>query len=259
MKRLQFSGYSMKERKTILEEAFYRYDLKTENATDVRRTKKRKKKDGWYIKESKYETIMIVDASPGEVLKRTIQKEAKKHNVKIKVLERRGITVKNKLQKSNPFERTKCRKEDCVTCRKNIDVDCRRRGVVYEIECKEDGCGRKYIGQTGRTIYERMKEHVRKVGNDRVDLVTGAVEQHSRECHKGRDFKFQVRVKDNNFGKPTRRMITEAVRIDSLDKKKCFNRKLGWTNTMLYREKILKEDTMGGGELDEYFDGDYSQ
>ena len=265
MNRLQFSGYDMTERRNILEEAFYKFDLQAENITNVsnitqnKTKKRRKKKDSWYMKESKYETIMIVDASPGEILKRTIQREAKKHNIKIKVVERRGMTVKTKLQKSDPFERKKCKKDDCVTCKKEIDIDCRRRGVVYEIECKEDNCGKKYIGQTGRTVYERMKEHVRKVGTDRVDVIVGAVEQHSKECHRGRDFKFQVRIKDNNFGRPTRRMITEAVRIDSLDKKKCFNRKLGWANTMLYRERFSREDTMGGGEVDDYFEGDYSQ
>ena len=40
-----------------------------------------------------------------------------------------------------------------------MDVDWRMRGIVYEIKCKEEGCSKKYIGQTGRTLYERIREH----------------------------------------------------------------------------------------------------
>ena len=29
---------------------------------------------------------------------------------------------------------------------------------MYEIECKEEGCSKKYIAQTGRSWYERIKE-----------------------------------------------------------------------------------------------------
>ena len=32
-----------------------------------------------------------------------------------------------------------------------------RRGVVYEVSCSE--CNMKYIGETGRSLQERLKEH----------------------------------------------------------------------------------------------------
>ena len=38
------------------------------------------------------------------------------------------------------------------------------------------------------------------------------------------------------YGKATKRMISEAVRIEGLDKEEGFNRKQGWTYTPLFRE-----------------------
>ena len=40
---------------------------------------------------------------------------------------------------------------------RGMDVDC---SIVYENECKEEveGSSKKYIGQTGRSWYERIKK-----------------------------------------------------------------------------------------------------
>ena len=99
---------------------------------------------------------MVVDATPGERLKRVVEKTAKKYGIKMKVIERRGRTMKTMFQKSNPFGVVGCSERDCVVCKGGMGVDCRKRGVVYEIGCEEEGCGKKYIGQTGRTLYERL-------------------------------------------------------------------------------------------------------
>ena len=180
--------------------------------------------------------MMVVDATPREVLKKTVEKIAKKHGIRVKVVERRGRTVKSMLQKSNPFGVMKCKDKECIICRKGMDVDCRKRGVVYQIECMEEGCGKKYIGQTGRSIHERFKGHEQRVGrrgNNRIGM--GPVEKHRQE-HGGKDFEYRVGIKDNLYGKATRRMISEAVRIEGLDKEEGFNRKQGWTYTPLFRE-----------------------
>ena len=31
---------------------------------------------------------------------------------------------------------------------------------MYEVFCKEKGCGKKFVSQTGRTLYERMREQI---------------------------------------------------------------------------------------------------
>ena len=133
-----------------------------------------------------------------------------------------------------------------------MGIDCRRRGVVYEIECEEERCRKKYIGQTGRTIHERLKEHTKKSrDNTQKEQTCSAVQQHKKESHGGRDFKFKVKIKENCFGKPTKRIITEAIKIDNLDRKKSFNRKQGWSNTTLYREPFNNTSLEEGEEEEE--------
>ena len=105
----------------------------------------------------KYDSVMFVEATPESILRRRVQEIAKRNGVKVKVVERVGCTVKKLIQKSKPFEKKKCERVECVLCKMESNVDCRSRGCVYSIKCKE--CDREYRGQTGRTIYDRTKEH----------------------------------------------------------------------------------------------------
>ena len=49
-------------------------------------------------------------------------------------------------------------------------------GVVYKIPCK---CGKVYIGETGRTMQDRIKEHDRDIRFARTQ--TSAVSEHASE------------------------------------------------------------------------------
>ena len=223
--------------------AFDQYDGKKKNKKQGRKGQKATKHE-WYMKDNKSETVLIIDATPGECLKKAVEKIARKRDIKVKVVERRGRTVKDRLQKSNPFPLRKCGKNDCVLCIENMGVDCRKRGVVYEVFCKEEGCDKKYIGQTGRTLYERMKGHVNQNGRKKANgeeegLGMGALQKHKSEDHGGHAYAYGVRVLDNAYGRPSRRMISEGVRIGSLREDNCFNRKQGWSFTGFYQ---LPED-----------------
>lgn len=50
-----------------------------------------------------------------------------------------------------------------MICINNLGVDCRARGIVYQITCgeceNEVEVKNKYRGQTGRSAYERINEH----------------------------------------------------------------------------------------------------
>ena len=102
-----------------------------------------------------------------------------RQEVKIRVVERVGTTVKRVLQKSDPFQRRGCGRDSCVICVDGSKVDCRVRGVVYELWCKE--CRRKYRGQTGRSVYGRVKEQVSDGGPDEKPL-----KRHRELFHEGR-------------------------------------------------------------------------
>merc|ERR1712240_644371 len=230
MRRLQFSGYNENERYTVLKKACSKYDKIRENRRSFGLHKKKKK--NWYMKDGVSETVMFVNATPNEILKKKVERIAKKYKLKIKVVERRGRTVKSMLQKSDPFTKMECSETDCVICRDGMNVDCRRRGIVYEIECKEEGCDKKYIGQTGRSLYERMKEHDTYDERDRENE-SKPVARHSYDEHEGKKIRFDVKVKGNAYGKPSRRMLTEAVYIDDMRMSESMNGKRGWTHVFI--------------------------
>ena len=118
----------------------------------------------------------------------------------MKVVEKRGKTIKSILQKSYPLQNDKCRKEDCVICKNYKKVNCKARGIVFETECLEEGCGMKYIGQTDRSLQERMKEHNNWNTRDCNENVKPLV-RHSGECHEGRKFSMGIKIKECMYGK----------------------------------------------------------
>ena len=123
--------------------------------------------------------------------------------MKVQVVERAGLTMKKTLQRSDPYEKAVCGREDCVVCKCGKLGEGKSRGCVYQTMCKEDK--RMYRGQTGRSVYERTKEEVRDWRNkdERSPLW-----RHSQLYHQGEDFELEVKVMDKSFGKPSRRLIT---------------------------------------------------
>lgn len=169
VKRMQFSGYDKAMRAKVLQKILRKHDEKMqtyaetnkryrsrEEQYDERRKVKEAKKSGWYDKE-RYDGVLFVDVTEDGDMMREILRSCKRNKMKVKVIEKMRSTVKDELQRSNPFKIGKCGRESCVLCRMNTGVDCRTRGCVYQMRCKE--CSRKYRGQTGRSTYERMNEH----------------------------------------------------------------------------------------------------
>lgn len=52
-------------------------------------------------------------------------------------------------------------------------------GSVYKIPCAEEGCGWSYVGETGRTLEERRREHRLAVRN--LDSERSEVARHTHE------------------------------------------------------------------------------
>ena len=91
---------------------------------------------------------------------------------------RRSLSLKSKLQ-TNPFK---------------SDSTC---GVVYKVTCS---CCKKYVGETGRTIEERIKEHQADVNNEKsVEKITG-LSQHLRESRHTPNWKeIEILARENNI------------------------------------------------------------
>lgn len=115
------------------------------------------KRKSWYRNgKEKAEAVFFVRSTPGGHLAEECKKVSKKANLKLKVIEKTGTSVKKNLVKSNPFKKTGCEK-GCIICRKG--KDCKARGVHYRISCETGGCEEaRYEGETSRSTGERFPE-----------------------------------------------------------------------------------------------------
>ena len=121
-----------------------------------------------------------------------------------------------------------------MICKLDAKLDCRTRGCVYKMECSE--CKGKYGGQTSRSIYERMREHECDNGK-KVEKCP--LWKHSLEYHEGIEFNYEVRIVSECFGKPSRRLITEAYEIDGMAQDETMNSKREWRYVKLSKVRMV--------------------
>ena len=82
----------------------------------------------------------------------------KKSGLRIRIVEKSGMSVKRVLQRSDPFKKRTCERDCCFVCRTGGRGPCDSCGVTYEIKCQT--CGQKYVGETARSAFTRGKEHL---------------------------------------------------------------------------------------------------
>ena len=118
LNRMQFSGYSKKERYTVYTKAERRYRSTIENMeqgiqplyrskewnTDERHRNKAKKKSSWFKNGDGSEAVIFVDTTPNRKLATLCEDVFKSQGIKVKVVERTSNTIKRSLVKSNPFK-----------------------------------------------------------------------------------------------------------------------------------------------------------
>ena len=167
-------------------------------------------------------------------LQKEVQRIAKKHRIKMRVIERGGRSVKGMSQRSNPFGKKMCGRDRCVLCQNGSDVDCTERGCVYTMMCK--ACRRKYRRQTGRSMNERMNQ---QFGNWERGEENNPLMRHSELYHDGERFDVEVKVEAKCGGKPSKRLITEAVMIDELGGDETMNGKNEWSYVELRKVQVL--------------------
>ena len=180
---------------------------------------------------------MFVDVTPNSELRNRIHDACRRNKVKVKVIEKMEQTVKKTLQRSNPYGWKHCGRQDCPSCNRDIHINCRSRGVVYEIEC--EGCRttitKQYTGQTGRSLYEWMKEHIQQWSAKSGD---SHLHKHSLQYHNGDTFEVDIRIRNECYGKPSTRLITEAVHIEELPNENTLNSKTEWNYIRLPRVAV---------------------
>ena len=159
-----------------------------------------------------------------------------------KVVEDGGVCARNILVKSNQFPREECSRNDCVICfqrdGEGKSVKCVRNNIGYEGRCLRCPSRYSYLGESSRTAYTRIKEHLLDYraayaaklpalppmngggtgGGKRQKDVKSWMWEHCRDCHDGdlgedggmRDYKFEV---TGVFKKCLDRQVDEGLRI----------------------------------------------
>ena len=241
VKRMQFARYGQRFRCEIVESALKAYkDIKEKDDSGEkpmnrnkawkrieREKNKRRKKESWY-KKGGYDTVVFVPDTPKSTLAKEYRREISKTNIKMKVVETSGRSLKKQLQKSDPIGKKGCTDERCMICRKGGKGDCRKRNVTYKIDCQR--CNMKYVGETSRNAFSRSLEHQKAYENKDKE---SPLHQHTIDKHPDTpppDFKMSVISTHENA---LTRQISESVAINNAAESTLMNSKMEWRQNAL--------------------------
>ncbi|EYC27722.1 hypothetical protein Y032_0008g148 [Ancylostoma ceylanicum] len=96
--------------------------------------------------------------------------------------------IKRQLVRNRLYD-TQCVLEQCVVCPQGKIGDCAKVGVVYQLECL--ACHSLYIGETGRMLSVRIKEHIAAKKRGKLTTPLG---RHRIEVHDGDDFNIRCKI-----------------------------------------------------------------
>ena len=218
---MQYSGYRKRFHYEIVQSALHAYKKIQElDQTGVkpmyrpkewrqneRRKEKEEKRRSWYRKGN-YSSVIFVPATPESSLKRSLDEDVKKSGLRIRIVEKSGMSVKRVLQRSDPFKKRTCERECCFVCRTGGRGPRDSFGVTSEIKCQT--CEQKYVGETARSAFTRGKEHLD--GMDR-DVSQSVLRRHANDCHNGVIPDYVMNVTGVYHGDAMLRQITESIKI----------------------------------------------
>ena len=202
---------------------------------EERRKDKDQRKRLWYQKGG-YDSVLFVPVTPKSKLKKMYQREIKQSGIRIRVVEKCGRTLKSHLQRSNPFKRRNCGRQDCLVCTTTNSGNCETEGITYENTCDGEGCVRRYKGESSYCAYKRGKEHVAKL------IGKSDKSPHWKHCerdHAGVMQTFTMRVTGSFKNDAMLRQITEAVQIENTPTEELMNTRTEWNMTRVPRMNIL--------------------
>ena len=223
---MQFSGYDQRFRSEVVKSALQAHkkilsqDEKGEKPlyrpkewNRIEREKNRRAKKGTWFKKGGYESVVFIPATPKSELKKKYENEIKKTDLKIRVVEKSGRSLKSMLQKSDPFKQDKCADvEGCVRCKSDGRGKgmCRRDNITYEMEC--DKCQYVYIGESARNVYSRGIKHEKDLSRKDKKSV---LYRHVSSAHdKDDNVTFTTSV-TGSYTDALTRQLSEAVKINN--------------------------------------------
>ena len=154
---------------------------------------------------------------------------AKVTGYRVRVTETSGSQLRRVLPNTNPWQGMDCKRQECYTCNQGGEKleNCKKRNILYESSCvlcnpevtakqskkkKLSNCQGVYVGETGRSIFERAGEHLRDAQGKQEDshMIKHWLTDHS-ELETPPKFKIKV---IGSFRDALSRQLSEAVRID---------------------------------------------
>ena len=161
-----------------------------------------------------------------ETVSTNIRRYIISHNLPIRVIFKPGVILRDLLCSSRPQDKNRCNNDTCLICPNfvNDKLHCMIMGVVYLIICNI--CSKAYVGETGRTLHERLGEHRQYANNPKCNSYKDeCLAKHYVTCHPDipADLKFEVLDREMST---VLRKIKEAFYISKIkpelnDKEEC--------------------------------------
>ena len=239
---------------------------------EIKRKEFDKKDDMKFDKKNTTKAVVFVPFTEGSRLAKLLREAELKLEMltgfRLKVVERAGTSLADKLHKSNPWSGTDCGRENCLLCEtkaktgKNTSQSCTRRSITYmtwcqtcfemeveklegtEVEKEEQKNAIKYhlyLGETSRSAFERGFEHkdgIRKL-NKANHFLKHLVDKHREEDWEKVDMQMKV-VKYHRSA--FERQIYEAVLIQEYRHHHILNSKSEYNRAALPRIGIKMGD-----------------
>ena len=135
-----------------------------------------------------------------------------------------GITLEQRLRRSNPWSGGNCRRPGCFPCKVEGGGDCWSEGVTYTLWCDECGEGvADYKGETGRNGYTRGLEHLANLEAKNEDK--SVLWLHSVHHHQGREDVNYIMKVTRAFSSSLDRQVAEKVDISNFNGPVLMNRR----------------------------------
>ena len=127
----------------------------------------------------------------------------------IQLIYRPPPTLRDLLVSSRPYE-NQCLSNTCSYCTDGSYI-CGLRNTVYKLTCI--GCGEFYIGESRRSLRERLNEHARAFKTSQ-SYPNGAFSKHRTLRHAMEAApRLHVEILHKNIGNTAERKIREALEI----------------------------------------------
>ena len=182
---------------------------------------KSEKKLNWYKGKNgdKFESVIMIPATPNGELKQTIEEKAKSADLKVKIVEKAGMKLSTYLKKYDQTSTSQpCKEKDCMICTNTTKMSrkCRIPNIVYKISCKEcEKSGKKshYYGETSFNGYTRGVQHYNNYRSQNKNTQEkSALRIHAKEQHGDKKVEYRMEVM-KTFKKPLARQVMESIYI----------------------------------------------